>query len=415
MREYKCTTRRFYIVTAIILFLAVLLFNLITIRMEYLNYRDKVQIICKMISGEETMQSAARILKGSEDINIEAGEKILENYGYKLEYQNELYQVYSIQSIKIIVLSIVFYLVCVFSIWGIYIIEKRKRKNEVQKLEVILSDYRNKIFDIPDSSSYDFENKDIEKLYLDIQSFGDYLKLLNESVHKEKEETKSLVTDISHQLKTPVAALKTSFEILQQEDLNQKEKKEFSDRCNLQLKGIENLLEALINISRMETGMIEIKQDDLRIFETILDAVNRVYLKAQEKEIHIEMDAEEELQELILPHDKKWLSEAFINILENAVKYSSTNTCIIIRMMKRVTFLRIEIEDQGIGIPKSDYTQVFKRFYRGNSKEVKAQTGSGVGLYLTREIISRHKGTISVSSGEKGEGSRFIIQLPYQL
>jgi signal transduction histidine kinase len=82
-------------------------------------------------------------------------------------------------------------------------------------------------------------------------------------------------------------------------------------------------------------------------------------------------------------------------------------------MMRRVTFMRIEIEDQGIGIPKGEYNQVFKRFYRGNSREVKVQAGSGVGLYLTREIISKHNGTVSVSAGEKGIGSIFTIQIPY--
>ncbi|HEX3022526.1 MAG TPA: HAMP domain-containing sensor histidine kinase [Lachnospiraceae bacterium] len=242
---------------------------------------------------------------------------------------------------------------------------------------------------------------------------ANYLRLLNERVRIEKEVTKSLVTDISHQLKTPVAALKTSFEILQQDNLSISEKKEFADRCSLQIQGIENLLEALINISRMETGMIEIKLENQCIFDTVLQGVNRVLQKADEKGIQIEMEAEEELQEMEVPHDRKWLCEAFINILENAVKYSPSETCISIRMMRRVSFMRIEIADQGIGIPISEYNQVFKRFYRGISREVKVQAGSGVGLYLTREIISRHNGTVSVSAGEKGIGSVFTIQLPY--
>ncbi|MBS4534456.1 HAMP domain-containing histidine kinase [Clostridium sp. D2Q-14] len=415
MKKCKSNRQSFYIVIAVILFLAILLFDFVTIRMEYMNYQDKVRILCKMISEEDMIQSATRILKGSKDMNIEAGEKILADYGYQLENQNALYQLYKEQCTQIITLSIILYITCVLIIWAICIIEKQKRKMEIGRLEEVLSNYRKEIYDIPDISSNDFINKDTEKLYFNIQSFGDYLKLLSKRIYEEKEETKSLVTDISHQLKTPVAALKTSFEILQQDDLNPDEKKEFSYRRNLQLKGIENLLEALINISRMETGMVEIKMENLCIFETILDAVNRVHLKAEEKRIQIEMDADEDLQELMLPHDKKWLSEALINILDNAIKYSPTDTCIIIRMMKRITFLRIEIEDQGIGIPKCDYNQVFKRFYRGNSKEVKAQTGSGVGLYLTREIINRHNGTISVSSGEKGVGSKFIIQLPYRI
>ena len=81
-------------------------------------------------------------------------------------------------------------------------------------------------------------------------------------------------------------------------------------------------------------------------------------------------------------------------------------------MSKRITFLRIEIEDEGIGIPKEERHRVFQRFYRGIADEVVSQSGSGVGLYLTRQIIERHGGTIRVASGKKG-GSVFVIQLPY--
>ena len=103
-----------------------------------------------------------------------------------------------------------------------------------------------------------------------------------------------------------------------------------------------------------------------------------------------------------------------INLLENAIKYSDDNTKIEIRIRKRVSFLRIEMEDEGIGIPKEEYNRIFQRFYRGNSPRVRKESGSGVGLYLTREIITKHNGTIRVSAGKYGSGTLFIIQLPYE-
>ncbi|HEX3076764.1 MAG TPA: HAMP domain-containing sensor histidine kinase [Lachnospiraceae bacterium] len=403
---------RSFILGAVILFLMILLFDVILIRMQYRNYKDKVQIVCEMLSGEDPMQSATGILKGETGRSGEIGERELVRYGYHLEDSNEQYKIYESQRNQIVIFSTTLYFIVALIFVASYRFERRKRRLEMLSLEQTLSDFRNGILDIQEITN-ESEYTENGKLYSEILSLANYLRLLNERVRIEKEETKSLVTDISHQLKTPVAALKTSFEILQQDNLSISEKKEFADRCSLQLQGIENLLEALINISRMETGIIEIKLENQCIFDTVLQGVNRVLLKADEKGIQIEMEAEEELQEMEVPHDRKWLCEAFINILENAVKYSPSDTCISIHMMRRVSFLRIEIADQGIGIPKGEYNQVFKRFYRGNSREVKVQAGSGVGLYLTREIIGRHNGTVSVSAGEKGIGSIFTIQLPY--
>lgn len=251
---------------------------------------------------------------------------------------------------------------------------------------------------------------------MELESLGNTLKILQEQMKVEKEETKSLVTDISHQLKTPVAALKACFEILQQTDLSEEEREEFSMRCNQQLRGLENMLGALINISRMETGMIEIHREDVCIFDTFVEAVNRVYVKSKEKNISIEVETEAEITKLKVFHDKKWLCEAFINVLENGIKYSPSGSRITTRFIMRTTFLRIEIEDQGLGIKREEVSQIFKRFYRGQSDKVKAEEGSGVGLYLTREIISRHGGTITVYSSKTGEnGSVFVFQIPYAM
>ena len=111
--------------------------------------------------------------------------------------------------------------------------------------------------------------------------------------------------------------------------------------------------------------------------------------------------------------DKRWLGEAVINVLDNAVKYSPCGSKIFIRLQKRNYLVRMEIEDQGIGIPQNEYHKIFQRFYRGSSKEVMEKSGTGIGLFLSREIIEKHGGTIMVTSGKKKKGSTFVIQLPY--
>lgn len=388
---------------------AIAVFDVLIVKLQYDNYREKMDILCVMLNGKNQIDKAANILKTGRFIDTNNGAEMLNKYGYQLYSKNALYDKFLIQGILIVIISLIVFLIFCSMIYFTGKKDEIKLQKEIKLIEGVILDYKHGIVDKQGDIGKQFEK--LNSVYDEVCSLGDTLKLLNEREIMEKESTKSLVSDISHQLKTPVAALKTCFEILQQ-DLSPEERTEFTERCNNQLLGIENLLSALINISRMEAGMIEIKLTNQCIFDTIVDAVNRVYEKATKKNIQIELASMEDTKEIYIPQDRKWLCEAIINILENAVKYSSANTNVTIQMFKMVMFLRIEISDEGIGIPKEEYNQIFSRFYRGNSSVVKKQQGSGIGLYLTREIINRHHGTIRVESGENG--SKFIIQLPYR-
>ena len=142
-------------------------------------------------------------------------------------------------------------------------------------------------------------------------------------------------------------------------------------------------------------------------------SADTTYPKADEKEIEFVFDYAKELETCMVVQDKRWLGEAFINVLDNAVKYSPGGSKIFIRLQKRNDLVRMEIEDQGIGIPQNEYHKIFQRFYRGGSREVREESGTGIGLFLSREIIEKHGGMITVISGKKKKGSTFVIQLPY--
>lgn len=419
-----------------ICFLLFIIFDVSLIGIQWKNYNEKMELLYAVVSETDTTKKVTEILKG-EEIETRKGEQFLRRYGYEEEKGNALYRKFLGQCGTIIGLSFGCFGIGVGTFLFLCWKERKKEENEIQQLAYILSSYRREEFpkiivkesqflksdkknisidskQKSDTMVYGISNKKWEIIYLELEELGNTIQLLHERMKKEREETKSLVTDISHQLKTPIAALKASFEILQQENLTKEEKQEFTERCNLQIDGIENLLSALVNISRMESGMIAIQQERACFFDTILHAVNRIYEKAAEKNIAVELEAGEELEQLNIWHDPKWIGEALINVLENAVKYSPNNTTITIRMIKRTTFLRLEIEDQGIGIPKQDYNKVFQRFFRGNLESVKRECGSGVGLYLTREILNRHHGTIRAEAGSGGNGTKFVIQLPYR-
>ena len=233
------------------------------------------------------------------------------------------------------------------------------------------------------------------------------LRLKSEMLSQERDNTKTLVTDISHQLKTPLCALKTCFSIYSEAE-NEKEREEFGARCRFQLEKLENLTAALINISRLENAMILLLPAPASLTEILIEAVNAVYEKAAARQIDIDTA---DFPDISLQLDRKWTAEALFNILDNAVKYSPRRSRIQIRVQPFYSFVRLEIEDQGIGVPKEEYNKIFSRFYRGRSEAVQRTEGSGVGLYLSRKILEEQGGTLSVK-GAAEQGSIFVVQLP---
>jgi len=390
-----------------VIFLAGLFFSWV----EYSNYQDKIAIIYAVFSeeiiGSDNIDIASVLLKaGADAIDMDA---VLDSYGYGRSYVDFYRKLMYRNMMKIMCgLFLIFFAYLV----TLFIIERwfyKKNQDEIGEIRKMINLLRKSEFP---KSEFAYEDNIINSLRSDFESLAYYLEILTEQSRIDKESTKSLVTDISHQIKTPLAALKTSLEVW---DVNSSkdEQEEFAGRCKLQLTRIEGLANALVQISRLETGIVEIKKQELSIFDTIVTAVNQIYPNALEKEIEISLVATDELKSLLIPHDPKWLAEAIINILENAVKYNPQKSEVVLRMSKREIYLRIEIEDKGIGIPVEERSKVFKRFYRGSSDVVKGQNGSGVGLYLTREILLRHQGNITIQTPADQIGSLFVIQIPY--
>lgn len=408
-----------YLIPAVLGFLVLLAADWYFVMAANHSYEEKIQILSVLIeeadNGVDSLVTSSELLKGARESSGEAGREKLRAYGY-LEDGRNWFQLERKMAIRnTIVLSILAFFLYLLALAGVVVQCKKYQRQELQNLSQILDKLSDHDYALDIPERLDDRARQIDRVVGQLQSLSEQLRYHEEQLIREKEETRSLVTDISHQLKTPVAGLKTCFEILNQGDLSSEEEQEFLGQCTKQLGGLEALVGSLVNISRMEKGMIEICREPADILQTLVAAVNRVYLKAQEKQIAIEFEETEDLAAMVIPHDVKWICEAFINILENAVKYSPSNTQISIRMIKRTTFLRIELEDQGMGIPREDYPKVFKRFYRGESEEVRKQEGSGVGLYLTREILERHGGSVTVSSryGKKQQGSTFVVQIPY--
>lgn len=226
-----------------------------------------------------------------------------------------------------------------------------------------------------------------------------------EDAIRDKQQMKSLISDISHQTKTPLANMKLYLEFLQEESLSEKGQ-EFLTRLEEQTDKLDFLLQSMIKMSRLENGIIQIQKEANGLQQALTAAVSQIVPAAAKKSLELYADCEEDL---IVKYDRKWTEEAIFNVLDNAVKYTAPGGSIHVRATKQEIFTKISVQDTGIGILPEHQAEVFARFYR--EPEVHEVNGVGIGLYLTRRILELQNGYIEVHS-EKGKGSEFCMYLP---
>lgn len=220
----------------------------------------------------------------------------------------------------------------------------------------------------------------------------------------EKEKIKELIADISHQTKTPVANILLYTQLLGEQELP-KESMEYVNALNVQTEKLNFLIGSLVKTSRLEAGIFVLHPKINDIYPMLLKVQEQIRAKADEKKIKIELIS----TDIKACFDEKWTEEAIYNIVDNAVKYTPEGGNITISTTSFNLFTKIDIKDTGIGIPSEEHAKIFGRFYR--SKRVSELPGVGIGLYLSRQIVSSEGGYIKVSS-KQGEGSTFSVFLP---
>lgn len=235
--------------------------------------------------------------------------------------------------------------------------------------------------------------------YFDIMSEG------KRQSQQDKQVIQSLVSDISHQVKTPIANIKMFTNILQQHQLPPEKQAEFLRTMEGQINKLDFLMQSLIKMSRLETGTFVLHPQEGRLADTIALAMSAVWAKAEAKEISLSADCD---SSICVQHDSKWTAEALGNILDNAIKYTPPGGSVTVSVRPWQFYTRVDIADTGIGIAEEHYNDIFQRFYR--DPQVASQEGVGLGLYLANGIITRQKGYISVKS-KVGKGTTFSVYL----
>lgn len=266
----------------------------------------------------------------------------------------------------------------------------------------------NKMIDSAIDGSFNestFDESLLSSLEAKLKRYLSHNQITSQKLEKEKNVIKSLISDISHQTKTPIANIMLySSLLMEQENLNE-DTKSMIEQVNMQSQKLDFLIEALIKTSRLETGIISVRAIKNSVNELVDNVLVQIDPKSKEKNVAITTNIEDGYAVF----DMKWTTEALYNIIENAVKYTSNRGNVIITATPYELFYRIDIKDNGIGIDEQELNKIFQRFYR--SQSVQQIEGIGIGLYLTREIISSQDGYIKVSSKVNG-GTTFSIFLP---
>ena len=294
----------------------------------------------------------------------------------------------------------------------------------IERLDKMLDDAMNGTFS---ESSYD-ETK-LSRLESKWKQFLGTSVLSNRNLEAERHRLEQFISDISHQTKTPMTNIKMYTELLCEEigslragdtvggeqvgtdrytaALGRIEK--YAAELKRQNERLEFLIDSLTKLSRLESGTLEVAADKNDVKELVMSGVSAVRPKAEKKEIIFDISEVEGREETEASFDMKWTLEALVNVLDNAIKYSPPGGRIEVSLSETEMYVSVHVTDEGQGITEEEATKIFGRFYRGS--EVQQEDGVGIGLYLTREILSKEDGYIKVVSNETRKGGEFILYL----
>ncbi len=326
------------------------------------------------------------------------GVKILNKYGLDdpkyfdyLKVNNELKQ-------NIILTNILFIIILFMLVSITYLIFIKNQYRKINKIDK----YMNKILNNDYSLDIrDYVEGDISTLKNDVYKMTIKLKEQTELSIKDKKYLEETLADISHQIKTPLTSMYVINDILSDNDLDKKSQIEFLNKNRNQLERIEWLVTTLLKISRLDSGMVTLKRDNINIKDLINKTIEPIKIMAELKNISIETNIETTNFYL----DFNWTLEALTNILKNACEHTNNNGSIKIEVNENPLYLNIKIIDNGVGISESDKKHIFDRFYKGKTNK----DSIGIGLNMAKKIINLQNGEIECIS-KINEGTTFDIK-----
>lgn len=248
-----------------------------------------------------------------------------------------------------------------------------------------------------------FKDDRLNRMENHVKNLEKYINDEKKIIIKDKHNLQTIIADISHQVKTPISNIKMINEILLSRKLEEAQSREFLESMNNEIEKLDFLMQSMITISFLETGIMKFNTRILPIYETIVSSLNSSISLINERKIDIELICKEDI---LVKHDPKWTVEAISNIINNGVKFSPKMGKIVITVIQEEFYTSISIKDYGRGIERENIKYIFNKLYSRDEEE-----GSGIGLHLTEKVIRGQNGYINVNS-EVDCGTEFILYLP---
>lgn len=346
--------------------------------------KEIIPLITKGISKEEAIE----------------GKAILNQYGLTENLENELFP-----SINTIVKKSNYSIILIFLSMAIvlftlnyfqYIIfYKRIRRLTIGAKKVVEGEY--------DIAINENREGDFSKLANSFNSMKEIIRNNLNALRSEKQFLVDLLSDISHQLKTPLSSMIVYNDIMLNKELSKEQRETFLLNNQNQLNRMNWLIKSILKLAKLDAKAISLNKETQSLNDSIQNSIDTLESKAIEKKVTI---AFEEKEDISFNHDRLWLEEAFINILKNGIEHTPNGGKISIALTENPLYKRITIKDSGEGIREEDLPNIFKRFYKAKSS--KKSDSVGIGLALAKSIIESHDGIIEVQSKVK-EGTIFIV------
>ena len=397
IKKYNISIIALFLIT-IILSIFVNTLNLNIIKADVIQNNQAIvgNIVSKYPELEKDIVSVITQAKNKE--NIDLGAKVLQKYNYDSStnlsqepiVQNNIYKM-----LKINILFITFVFICLITISFYFFI----------KIYRDIKDMTDYVYHSSEGREYEMKNKNQEGqigiLKTEIMKMTTVLKEKVALLHSEKIFLNDTISDISHQLKTPMTSLMLLTDLMYN-DLDKEKKIEFLDRTNAQLSRMDWLIKSMLKLSKLEAKVIDFKTDKVNINELIKRSISPLLVPIELRNISLNINGDKEASYI---GDIEWSSEALGNIIKNCIEHTKEGGNLNISYEENPIYSEIVIKDNGEGIDKDDIPNIFKRFYKGkNSKS----DSVGIGLAMAKSIIESQNGDIYVKS-EKNKGTEFHI------
>ena len=363
------------------------------------NYNNKIASLVSLLEKEypDIDRNELISILNSDD---KVSEDIFSRYGIDIQNESIIIENDRLFSGFIIVYNILF-IGLALSIILLYLKHEKDQNKEIKKIVKCIEEINKKNYSINiDENSED----ELSILKNELYKITIMLKEDAENSKKDKLKLKDSLSDISHQLKTPLTSINIMLDnILDNPEMDNNTKEKFIQNIKREITNISSLVGEILKLSKFDASVIKFEKEQVFINDLVEGAISNVEMMAELKNINIEVTNQDNIK---LVCDAKWQIEAITNILKNCIEHSKDDSTITIDIDSNKIYKQITIKDNGEGIDEKDLPHIFERFYKGKNS---SKDSVGIGLALAKTIIEKDNGSIKVDS-KKGKQTTFVIK-----